>query len=71
MGRRIAVTLNSERQEDGWWIADVPALPGVLAYGDDEAQSRARPVSLGSRVIADRIEKGEPLPEEASKPFVV
>ena len=54
-----------EREEDGRWIAEVPALPGVLAYGDTEAQARAHAVSLALRAIADRIDNGEPLPEEA------
>ena len=54
-----------EREEDGRWIAEVPALPGVLAYGDTEAEARARAVSLALRAIADRIDNGEPLPDEA------
>lgn len=37
-----------EREEDGRWIADVPALPGVLAYGTTEAEARARTISLAS-----------------------
>ncbi len=58
-----------ERGEDGRWIAEVPALPGVLAYGDKKAEARARAVSLALRVVADRIDNGEPLPEEARNPF--
>jgi predicted RNase H-like HicB family nuclease len=56
-----------EREEDGRWIAEVPALPGVLAYGETEAQARARAVSLALRVIADRIDNGEPLPGKAGR----
>jgi predicted RNase H-like HicB family nuclease len=58
-----------EREEDGRWIAEVPALPGVLAYGDTEAETRTHAVSLALRVIADRIDNGEPVPEEARKLF--
>jgi len=58
-----------EREEDGRWIAEVPALPGVLAYGDTEAQARAHAVSLALRAIADRIDNGEPLPKEARDLF--
>jgi predicted RNase H-like HicB family nuclease len=54
-----------ERENDGRWIAEVPALPGVLAYGKTEAEARAHAVSLALRVIADRIDNGETLPEEA------
>jgi predicted RNase H-like HicB family nuclease len=58
-----------ECEEDGRRIAEVPALPGVLAYGATEAEARARAVSLALRVIADRIDNGEPLPEEARNLF--
>ena len=54
-----------EREEDGRWIAEVPSLPGVLAYGNTESEARAHVVSLALRAIADRIDNGEPLPEEA------
>ena len=52
-----------EREDDGRWIAEVPALPGVLAYGQsrDEAVNRAEALAL--RVLADRLEHGEAVPE--------
>lgn len=58
-----------KREDDGRWIAEVPALPGVLVYGETEAEARTRAVSLALRVIADRIDNGEALPEEAQKLF--
>jgi predicted RNase H-like HicB family nuclease len=59
-----------EREEDGRWVAEAPALPGVLAYGNTEAEAKAHVVSLALRVIADRIDNGEPLPDEARNLFV-
>jgi len=61
--------VESEREEDGRWIAEVPALPGVLTYGVTEAQARARVQALALRVIADRLENGEPLPREIASVF--
>ena len=58
-----------EREEDGRWIAEVPALPGVLAYGDSETEAKTHAVSMALRVIADRIENGEPVPDEARNLF--
>ena len=58
-----------EREEDGRWIAEVPALPGVLAYGNTEAEARKRAAPLALRVIADRIDNGEPFPDEARDLF--
>jgi predicted RNase H-like HicB family nuclease len=61
--------IETEREEDGRWIAEVPALPGVLAYGDTGADARARVQALALRVIADRLENGEPLPSELAGVF--
>ena len=56
-----------EQEQDGRWIAEVPALPGVLAYGNTEAEARTDAVSLALRVIADRIDNGEPLPRKRER----
>lgn len=58
-----------EREQDGRWLAEVQALPGVLVYGDTETEARTHAISLALRVIADRVDNGEPLPEEAQKLF--
>ena len=62
---RVAV----EREDDGRWIGEVPALPGVLAYGTTEQEARAKAEALALRVIADRLENGEPVPSEARRMF--
>lgn len=43
----------------GVGIAEVPALPGVLAYGATEAEALASVQALALRVLADRLEHGE------------
>jgi predicted RNase H-like HicB family nuclease len=55
--------LEVEREDDGRWMAEVLDLPGVLAYGStrDEAIDAAKALSL--RVLADRLEHGESVPE--------
>jgi predicted RNase H-like HicB family nuclease len=58
-----------EREEDGRWIGEVPQLPGVLAYGASEAEARHKVTVLALRVMADRVENGEPLPAEARDLF--
>jgi predicted RNase H-like HicB family nuclease len=52
-----------EQETDGRWIAEVPELPGVMAYGNtrDEALRKAQALSL--RVLAERLEHGESLPQ--------
>jgi predicted RNase H-like HicB family nuclease len=50
------------REEDGRWLADIPALPGVTAYGRSKRQATSAVETLASRLIADRIEHGEAIP---------
>jgi predicted RNase H-like HicB family nuclease len=46
-----------DREEDGRWIADIPELPGVLAYGATQQEAKARAEALALRVVADKIEE--------------
>ncbi|MSO80421.1 MAG: type II toxin-antitoxin system HicB family antitoxin [Alphaproteobacteria bacterium] len=52
-----------EREEDGRWIGDIPSLPGVMAYGATRAEARAKVEALALRVLADRLEHGEAVPD--------
>jgi predicted RNase H-like HicB family nuclease len=63
------LTIEIEREEDGRWIGEVPELPGVIVYGTTEDEARKKVAALALRVIADRIEHGEPAPIEASDLF--
>ncbi len=52
-----------ERENDGRWIAEVPELSGVMIYGETREEAIARVQSLALRVIADRLDHGEAIPE--------
>jgi predicted RNase H-like HicB family nuclease len=52
-----------EREDDGRWIAEIPELPGVVVYGDTRKQAIARAEALALRVMADRLEHEEGIPE--------
>lgn len=58
------LTLECEREDDGRWLAEVPELPGVLAYGATAAEAMARAEILALRVLAERLEQGEAQPQE-------
>ena len=60
-----------EQEDDGRWIGEVTALPGVLAYGTTETEARSKAAAVALRVIADRIENGEPVPVEARELFAL
>lgn len=50
-------TIETEREDDGRWLAEVVELPGVLAYGSTEKEAVAVAQALALRVLADRIEE--------------
>ena len=52
-----------EKEVDGRWIAEIEALPGVMAYGKTSEEAQAKVQALALRVLADRIEHGEAGPE--------
>ena len=52
-----------EREDDGRSIAEVVALPGVMAYGSTREDALARAEVLALRVLADRLEHGEAIPQ--------
>ena len=49
----MKLTLEVEQEEDGRWIAEVPELPGVLAYGHSREHAIARAEALALRVLAE------------------
>ncbi len=51
--------IETEREDDGRWIAEVPELPGVMAYGATLAEARFKAQALALRVVAERLEHGE------------
>ena len=59
-------TIEHEREEDGRWLAEVPELPGVLAYGSTQDEAMARAEVLALRVLAERLEHAETGPQPIS-----
>jgi predicted RNase H-like HicB family nuclease len=55
-------TIDMEQEEDGRWLAEIPALPGVLAYGATREEAIRHVQTLALRVLADRLEHGETVP---------
>ncbi len=53
------IRIEIEQETDGRWIAEAPAIPGVLVYGETTAEAVAKAQALALRVLAERIEHGE------------
>ena len=67
----MSIAIELEREDDGRWVAEVPALPGVMAYGASREEALRAVQSLALRVIADRLEQGEPVSEAMLSAFHV
>jgi predicted RNase H-like HicB family nuclease len=48
-----------DREEDGRWLAEVPELPGVMAYGATKPEAELAVNELALRVLADRVSQSK------------
>ena len=66
----FSLAIEYYREEDGRWLADIAALPGVTAYGRTKKPATAAVQALALRLIADRLEYGEALPGPMNVTFI-
>jgi predicted RNase H-like HicB family nuclease len=62
----LRFNVETDRENDGRWIAEIADIPGVLAYGRTENQAKANAYAIALHVIADRVEKSKIVPESIS-----
>ncbi len=62
----MPLTIEVEREDDGRWLAEVPDIPGVIVYGQTREEAIERVQALSLRVLADRLDHGEPVPQMGS-----
>ncbi len=58
----MKLTIETEQEVDGRWIAEVPQLAGVLAYGATRDEAMQKGEVLALRVLAEQLEHGEARP---------
>lgn len=51
-------TVEFDREDDGRWIAEVPRLPGVMAYGTTKSEALRHVYAVALRTLADAVEEG-------------
>ena len=51
------LTIELEQEDDGRWIAEVAAIPGVMVYGNSREEALKQVRALALRVLADAIEQ--------------
>ncbi len=54
----VPTTVKFSREIDGRWIAEMPSLPGVMAYGDTKKEALQRTYAIALRSLADKVEEG-------------
>ncbi len=66
--QKPSFTVEFEREIDGRWIAEVPKLPGVMAYGTSKSEALKRVYAVALRTLADNVEEGS-TPASVSRLF--
>lgn len=66
----MILTIETDREEDGRWFAEVLELPGAILYGTNELDAINKVKCLALQAIADQIEHNE-LAEVDSISFVL
>jgi predicted RNase H-like HicB family nuclease len=53
-----------QRGEDGWWVAEVPSLPGAVSQGRTKAEAIENIRDAIELLIDVMREHGDPIPED-------
>ena len=61
--------IETQREEDGRWIAEIIELPGAMAYGSTKNDALAKVKAIALRAMAERLEHGEAGPDLADITF--
>jgi predicted RNase H-like HicB family nuclease len=59
-----------EKEEDGGFVASVPALPGCVSQGDTRAEAMENVREAVEVYLDDCRESGEPIPSESGREFI-
>ncbi|MBI4068523.1 type II toxin-antitoxin system HicB family antitoxin [Candidatus Kaiserbacteria bacterium] len=62
------MTIEFERETDGRWIAEIPQLPGVMAYGKTKREAQRNVYAIALRTLADKVERGR-TPQQVTRLF--
>ena len=54
--------VETELETDGRWIAEIPQVPGALAYGATEEEAISKAYAIALRSVADDVEHSQQVP---------
>jgi predicted RNase H-like HicB family nuclease len=58
----LRFTIETELERDGRWIAEIPQVPGALAYGATEEEAVNKAYAIALRSVADDVEHSSGAP---------
>jgi predicted RNase H-like HicB family nuclease len=58
-------TVVLQREDDGGYVAKVPAMPGCVSQGDDREAALANIREAAELYVEDCVAAGDPMPVEA------
>jgi predicted RNase H-like HicB family nuclease len=64
--RELRFQFEIERETDGRWIAEIPEVPGAMAYGVTVEEAKAKAYALALYAIADDVEHSKDIPDAIS-----
>jgi predicted RNase H-like HicB family nuclease len=50
----MTYTIEFEQEMDGRWIAEIPALPGVMVYGETREEATEKVEALAREVVESK-----------------
>ncbi len=57
--------IETELESDGRWIAEIPQVPGALAYGTTKEEAINKAYAVALRSIADDVEHSQTAPPDS------
>jgi predicted RNase H-like HicB family nuclease len=66
----VRYTVVLEQEQDGGYVASVPALPGCVSQGDTREEALANIREAIELYLDDCRDAGDPIPIEAGREFV-
>lgn len=58
--------LEIEREADGRWIAEIPEIPGAMAYGATVEEAKAKAYAIALHAVAEDVEVSRDIPTSIS-----
>lgn len=65
------MAIEIRRGADGRWVAEIPDVPGAIAYGATAEDAKRAALVMALRVVADRIEQGQSVSDALLAAFSV